>query len=85
MTDSNLQTTDMQQWKKIAEAMNKLEEAQWEAFRALAGDVPKTVWQDQFSQISDAEGKLKSDLEDRMFKEHPDDSDVYTFYPRNDS
>lgn len=83
MTDSNLQTTEMEQWREIAEAMNRLEEAKLEAFRALAGDIPKSVWEDQYQRMSDAETKLKSDLEDRMFKEQHDEADTHIFYGRD--
>lgn len=75
-------TTDFEQWKEIADAINELQEAQSNLLSAMAhnGNVPKSVYMDQYDRMSDAEAQLKSDLEDRMFEEHTDKADTKVFY-----
>ena len=78
-------TTDIEQWEEIAEAINELEEAKSKLLTAMAqrGDVPKSVYRDHYDRLNDAESKLKSDLEDRMFEEHGDKVDTKVFYGDN--
>lgn len=74
--------TDMEQWREIADAMQTLQDAQTDLLDELArgGDVPKGTYRDHYEQLSDAQSKLKSDLEDRLFEEHPDDATIGIFY-----
>lgn len=77
-----MKETDMDQWHEIAAAMQQLQDAQTDLLDAMArnGDVPKGVYNDHYERLSDAQSKLKSDLEDRMFNEHPDEAEIDIFY-----
>ena len=81
----NLQTTDFENWEEIADAMRDVQEAHSELLSAMAhrGDVPKSVYVDLYDDLSDTQSQLKSDLEDRMFEEHPDKADTAVFYGGN--
>jgi len=77
-----LQSTEFEQWEEIAEAMDELQDAQKRLLDEIAqnGNVPKTVYSSVYSDLSEAQSQLKSDLEDRMFKEHPDRAEINVFY-----
>jgi len=81
MTDEHLQkTSSMGQYREYAELLNTIEQAKHDLLVAMAGDVPKTVYRDGYDKISDGESRLRSDLENRMAKEHPDDFNLEVFY-----
>lgn len=67
------QTTDIEQWGEIGDQAKKARDEMFELFDLLRGDVPKTVWYDDFKKMLDANGALKSILEDRLSEEHPDE------------
>lgn len=77
-----LQSTEFEQWEEIAEAMDELQEAQKRLLDEIAqnGNVPKTVYRSVYSDLSEAQSQLKSNLDDRMFKEHPDRAEIDVFY-----
>jgi phage-related minor tail protein len=77
-----MRKTDMEQWAEIAQAVKELQEARSNLLEELThdGNVPKTVYNTQFDRVGDGASKLKSDLEDRMFKEHPDEATTDVFY-----
>lgn len=78
----NLQTTDFENWEEIADAMRDVQEAHSEMLSAMTrrGEVPKSVYSDVYDDLTDAQSHLKSDLENRMFKEHPDKANTAVFY-----
>ncbi|KXA92555.1 hypothetical protein AKJ66_03970 [candidate division MSBL1 archaeon SCGC-AAA259E22] len=54
--------------RELFELSNKLE------------TVPKFVYNDKYHNVSKHLREMKSDLEDRMFEEHPDKADENVFY-----
>ncbi|SEQ03097.1 hypothetical protein [Natrinema salaciae] len=81
-----MQRTDMVEWEKIAEAIHQLQDARSNLLRTLTGEgnVPKSVYRTQYERVEDSTSKLKSDLEDRMFEEHPDEASIDVFYGSSD-
>ena len=71
---------NMDQWNEIADTVNELEQLQTELLEQMSGNVPKSVYIDSFEKIQSGTTTLKSDLEDRMFQEHPNEADVTIFY-----
>lgn len=76
------QTTDMDDWEEIGEQAQQAREELFNLFDLIAedGNVPKTAWLDAFEKADDGLSALKSDLEDRMAEEHPDEFDTDVFY-----
>lgn len=74
------QTTDMEQWEEIGKQAQKAREELFALHELLSGSVPKTAWRDGFETADDGLTALKSDLENRMGEEHPDDFDTDVFY-----
>ncbi|EMA45495.1 hypothetical protein C449_07740 [Halococcus saccharolyticus DSM 5350] len=76
------QTTDMDDWEEIGEQAQKAREELFKLHELLGGGdaVPKTVWRDAFEKADGGLSALKSDLEDRMVEEHPDEFDTDVFY-----
>jgi hypothetical protein len=72
-------TTDLETWNEIAEQMKAVQDEYNELFRLLP-NVPKSVWMDEYADGDDSITQLKSDLEDRMSEEHPDEWDTDVFY-----
>ena len=81
-----LQSTEFEQWEEIAEAMDELQDAQKRLLDEMTqnGNVPRRVYQSVYYDLSEAQSQLKSDLDDRMFKEHPDRAERDVFYPSPD-
>lgn len=73
----------MKRWELIADQMRRTE-AELSALRTLMGSVPKTVHRNGSDKAGDGLTQLKSDLEDRMAKEHPDTWDTHVFYGDNE-
>jgi hypothetical protein len=81
MADQNHQkTSSMEEFKEYARLLNEIQALNSELLDKMAGDVPKKVYSNGFEKLSDGESQLKSDLEDRMAEEHPDEWSVDVFY-----
>lgn len=76
---SNLQTTEYEDWEEIGRELKRINQQVSELSITL-GDVPKSVWNDDVTQAADAISSLKDNLEERMFKEHPEKADTDVFY-----
>jgi len=72
--------SSMDEWKRYAELLDELDNIKFKLLDAIAGDVPKTVHSPGWDKIDEGETKLRSDLEDRMFQEHPDKASIDIFY-----
>ena len=79
---AKMQKTDMEDWEEIGEQAQKAREELFKLHELLGGGsvVPKTVWREAFTKADDGMSALKSDLEDRMAEEHPDEFDTDVFY-----
>jgi len=82
---SKKQTTEYEQWLEIAAQVNAVQAEMRELLNQLNtdGDVPKTVYGPQNRRANDALSQLKSDLENRMFEEHPEKASTDDFYGRD--
>lgn len=79
-----MQTTDMEKWKKIADEIRKVRKEMIKANDELK-TIPKTVYNEDFNKALEGWNQMISNLEDRMFKEHPDKANTNIFYgKRND-
>ncbi len=74
-----IEKTDFEKWKKIAEKVKNVRRELHELSQEL-DSVPKSVYSEKYHQISKHLRQIKSDLEDRMFKEHPKQADENIFY-----
>ena len=73
-------TTEYDHWQEIGNQAKRLGAEKNHLHSLLTGDVPKTVWKDQFGRLDDSYSKLKSDLEDRIADEHPSEWEISDFY-----
>jgi hypothetical protein len=62
----------IEEWEKIGDKVKEVEE-QVHALIYVLNSIPKTVWNKDFSRIDNGFTSLKSNLEDRMFKEGPNE------------
>jgi hypothetical protein len=76
---SNLQTTEEEQWRKIADAMWQIHDARINLIEQVSGNVPKTTYIHTFNKMEHNEIKLRSELEERYYKEH-DNATTEMFY-----
>jgi hypothetical protein len=67
---SKMQRTDVEKWEDIGREAKKLKEQLFKLMNELSGDVPKSVWRSKSHTIDRKITELRSDLEDRLFKEH---------------
>lgn len=67
-------------FERYAQLLDQIEELHFQLMTMLSGDVPKSVYLDGWAKMNDGETKLRSDLEDRLFQEHPEKADIDVFY-----
>ena len=91
------QTTEYEQWERIAAKINEVEAELFALLRLLnatepaekpyewrrENGVPKTVYNAQFTRAERGLSELKSDLESRVSAEHPEKWEIGLFYGRN--
>lgn len=74
-----LQTTDMDEWRKIGKEVKRVDREVTELVNTL-NSVPVTVWEDEHDRAYEGMTELKHVLEERMFKEHSDEAETSIFY-----
>jgi len=70
----------MAEFHEYAAYLDRIEELKMELLDAMSGDVPKSVSRPGWEKMDAGETKLRSDLEDRMFTEHPRNASTKVFY-----
>jgi len=80
--NNEIKITPFEKWKKIGREAKKLHK-RISDFLNLIDSVPKTERR-EFRKVSDHFQKLRSDLEDRMFKEHPQKASTGIFFGKLD-
>lgn len=82
-----METTDMDQWKRIAATIDEFQAARSDLFIELAheSNIPKTEYMAAYQKLETATDTLKSDLENRLFEEHPDEASTDLFYGNHEA
>lgn len=78
-----MEKTDFEKWKEIAEKVKDVRRELYELSNELE-TIPQSVYMDEYHQVSKHLRKMKSDLEDRMFEEHPEEADEDVFYGKSE-
>lgn len=75
-----MRKTDVEDWKEIAEKINEVQ-AELHESSDLIYQCPKSVFSYNWHAVKRNFGKVKSKLESRFAKEHPEEFDTKIFYP----
>ena len=80
---SKMDKTEYERWREIGDKVKELDRELVKLVNEL-NDIPNTVWWDQHDRACDAMTQMKSDLEERMAKEHPEEWEISVFYGKED-
>lgn len=72
--------TDVADWKEIAEKINEIQ-SELHKLNDLIYQTPKSVFSYNWHATKRHFGEVKSKLESRFAKEHPEEFDTKIFYP----
>jgi len=73
--------TEFEQWERIGGQAKKVESEISELLDEIArGDVPKSVYWDDLQKVDRHMAELRSELEERMFKEHEKTATTQVFF-----
>jgi len=85
MSETNYEkTSSMDEFEKYAEMLYLIRHLQLELGREMSGNVPKNVQRPGYEKMREGTDRLRSDLENRMAAEHPDEWSIDVYYEKPD-